>query len=77
MKIEIADGSPINGDLLIVIDESSPSNNAGGVAYVVAAAAMFTVPDVLGGLDNCFRRPVSDRSIGPARDQKPDMRSLM
>ncbi len=69
MKIEIADGRPINGDLLIVIDESSPSNNAGGVAYVVAAAAMFTVPEVLGGLDQLFpatrKRPFHWAREGP------------
>lgn len=69
MKIKIADGRPINGDLLIAIDESSPSNHAGGVAYVVAAAAMFTVPEVLGGLDQLFpgtrKRPFHWAREGP------------
>jgi hypothetical protein len=40
-----SDGLPVVGDLVVVVDESGPTL-AGGVAYVVAAAALLSVADV-------------------------------
>lgn len=40
-----SDGLPVVGDLVVVVDDSSPKV-AGGVAYVVAAAALLSVSDV-------------------------------
>ena len=66
----ISDGRPINGDMLVVIDESSPDNQAGGVAYVVTAAAMLAVPEVVSGLTEMFsssrKRPFHWAKEGPA-----------
>lgn len=53
----VADGRPIRGDLLVVVDESSPDNRAGGVAYVVTAAAVLSLPDVITGLSEMFPAP--------------------
>lgn len=55
----VADGEPIVGELVAVIDESSPANAAGGVTYVVAVAALFApmrAQSQLGGLFNADRR---------------------
>ncbi len=57
----VADGKPIEGDLVAVIDESSPQNAAGGVTYVVAIAALFDPARALARLNGLFaadrRRP--------------------
>jgi hypothetical protein len=57
----VADGSPINGDLVAVIDESSPANTAGGITYVVAIAALFELARAVSELNQLFstdrRRP--------------------
>lgn len=39
---EVADGKPIVGEPVAVVDESSPANAAGGVAYVVSVSAVFS-----------------------------------
>jgi len=58
---DVADGSPINGDLVAVIDESSPANTAGGITYVVAIAALFEPARAVSELNQLFstdrRRP--------------------
>ncbi len=65
----VSDGRPIVGDVLVVIDESSPNNQAGGVAYVVTAAALLSVPDVVAGLTDMFpasrKRPFHWAKEGP------------
>jgi hypothetical protein len=57
----VADGAPIEGDLVAVIDESSPQNAAGGITYVVAIAALFDPARALASLSGLFttdrRRP--------------------
>ena len=50
----VADGAPIEGDLVAVVDESSPHNEAGGVAYVVAIAAIFDPTQATLALDGLF-----------------------
>lgn len=52
---QVADGAPIDGDLVAVVDESSPHNEAGGVAYVVAMAAMFDPMEATLALAGLFR----------------------
>lgn len=42
----VADDQPLASDLVAVLDESSPANAAGGVAYVVTTAAVFHPGDV-------------------------------
>lgn len=58
---KVADGAPINGDLVAVIDESSPWNTAGGITYVVAIAALFEPTRAVAELSQLFttdrRRP--------------------
>jgi hypothetical protein len=70
MPTSISNGRPISGDMLVVIDESSPDNQAGGVAYVVTAAAMLAVPEVVTGLTEMLpasrKRPFHWAKEGPA-----------
>jgi aspartate oxidase len=54
IRPEVADGAPIEGDLVAVIDESSPQNTAGGVTYVVAIAALFDPHRALASLGALF-----------------------
>lgn len=54
VRPEVADGAPIHGDLVAVIDESSPQNAVGGVTYVVAIAAVFDPGRALASLDALF-----------------------
>lgn len=56
---EVADGAPIDGDLVAVIDESSPQNVAGGITYVVAIAALFDPTRAMAELNGLFT--ASDR----------------
>ncbi len=57
----VADGAPIDGDLVAVIDESSPANTAGGITYVIAVAALFEPTRATAELSRLFtaerRRP--------------------
>lgn len=55
---EIADGAPIIGNLVAVVDESSPQNTAGGITYVVAIAAVFEPTRAIADLSRLF---VADR----------------
>lgn len=50
----VADGHPIHGDLLAVLDESTPANSGGGVAYVVTTAAVFQPNEVKLDLGSMF-----------------------
>ena len=58
---KVADGAPIDADLVAVIDESSPGNTAGGITYVVAIAALFEPTRAADELSQLFttdrRRP--------------------
>ncbi len=74
----IADGDPLIGEMIVVVDESSPSNTGGGVAYVVTAAAMLSLPMVEAGLSELFRpgriRPFHWAREGPqARHRMLDL----
>ncbi len=50
----VADGAPIDGDLVAVIDESSPANTAGGITYVIAVAALFEPTRAMAELGRLF-----------------------
>jgi hypothetical protein len=69
IRPDVADGSPISGDLVAVVDESSPQNAAGGVSYVVAVAAMFEPAQASASLNGLFeadrRRPFHWEREGP------------
>jgi hypothetical protein len=74
----IADGDPLIGEMIVVIDESSPSNTGGGIAYVVTAAAMLSRPMVEAGLTELFQpgriRPFHWAGEGPqARNRMLDI----
>jgi hypothetical protein len=74
----IADGDPLIGELIVVVDESSPPNTGGGIAYVVTAAAMLSRPMVEAGLSELFQlgriRPFHWASEGPeARHRMLDL----
>ncbi|WP_419853918.1 hypothetical protein [Candidatus Poriferisodalis sp.] len=47
----LSDGKPIHGDLVAVIDESSPEAG-GGIYYIVAAVVIFDWPDVRERVEN-------------------------
>ena len=66
MKV-LSDGQPIQGDVLAVIDESSPPAGA-GVYYIVTAAVVFdwpTVQDRIIGVIGERRSPFHYRGEGP------------
>lgn len=54
--VPLSNGLPVVGDLVVVVDESSPVL-AGGVAYVVAAGALLSVGDVRAELAMLFTSP--------------------
>ena len=73
-QARISDGHPLIGEIIVVIDESSPPNTSGGVAYVVTAAAMLSLSMVEAGLSEFFQpsrhRPFHWAREGPqARDR--------
>lgn len=66
----VSDGDSISGDLVVAIDESSPPNTGGVVAYVVTVAAMLSHPTVEAG----FGRVVSagPPPSFPLGERRPD-----
>ncbi len=50
----VGDGQPILGDVVVVIDESSPGNGLGGIAYVVTAAALISPGEAAAALSGIF-----------------------
>ncbi len=46
MTVRVADGDRYLGEIVAVLDESSPFNAAGGVAYVVTVSAIVSVSSV-------------------------------
>ena len=50
----VGDGHPILGDVVVVIDESSPGNGLGGIAYVVTAAALISPGEAAAALSGIF-----------------------
>ena len=54
MNPTTSDGQPLIGDVIAVLDESSPPVTGGGIAYVVTAAAIITGPALLTELAALF-----------------------
>ena len=74
---EVADGEPIVGELVAVVDESTPSNSAGGITYVVSVSAIFDPTEAARAMGRLFLpgriRPFHWAKEGPlARNRMMD-----